>query len=401
MLTAAGTHTIDFSAAAMRGAQRNPMVSVIIDGGAHDDVEYGSGFAHLREHWALASLRRMYGDRLVMCSAKTLQYQTELLLFVDSSAATPLDTIDWWQWTEGDLAHEVSVIDEEIVSAESEAVGCAFDRELPRRLGVYGPGTDWGYGHRALLHEWTVDSLAAAVQQTWGPRPTMFSTSTPEVVRWPRTANEAAHRDGTSGLETVATAAAGGHCPGPDTGRIAFCGWLFRYDEWHRAAELDDLATLMRLVVHDRPVAGLGPSRWEIRVSQFGERHVTRGADYLGVGISPDRELPAEEYRRLARRPLEQALSLLLTEIRAVRPGLMAALDRHRLFRCARLNQALPQRAIARNRAKVHDDVAHPDLRTTGRTESENLVLARSLAVLVEQMLATDPEVVPVGVRPR
>ncbi len=141
MLTAAGTHTIDFSAAAMRGgAQRNPMVSVIIDGGAHDDVEYGSGFAHLREHWALASLRRMYGDRLVMCSAKTLQYQTELLLFVDSSAATPpghhrLVAVD----RGGDLAHEVSVIDEEIVSAESEAVGCAFDRELPRRLGVYGP----------------------------------------------------------------------------------------------------------------------------------------------------------------------------------------------------------------------------------------------------------------------
>ncbi|WP_072713662.1 hypothetical protein [Rhodococcus rhodnii] len=400
MLTTDTAHEIDFSSALIRGARRNPMISVIIDGGAQDDTIYGHGFAHLREHWALASLHRMYGDHLVMCSAKTLQYQTELLLFTDSEVA-PLGTIDWWQWSEADLAHEVARIGEEIVAAESDAVGCAFDRQLPQRLEAYSTGADWGYGDRDLLGEWTVDSLAAAVHRTWGRQPAIFSTTTPEAAQWRPSMNEEGRSNDMTGLETVPTGADHTYRVDSEASRAAYCGWLFRYDDWRSSADLDDLTMLMRIAVNEKLTRDMTHYRWEIRVSQFGERYVTRGTEYLGIGIFADREVRTGDYRNLAQRLLEHVHQILLTEIQFANTGLMAAVDRYQSFRRARLNQALPQRAIVHTRAKVHGNPDHPDLRMSNRTAAENHLLMKRLSQLVEQMLVTDPEIAPVRAEQR
>ncbi|WP_280264292.1 hypothetical protein [Nocardia wallacei] len=389
------TATLDFSAAARRGARGNPILSVIIDGGACDDIVHGAGFAHLREHWALASFRRMFGAALIMSTAKTLHFQTEFLLFMDSSAGAPFDTVDWWSWSAPDLDREVSVIDEEIVSAESNAAGAAVDRELPRRLQVYGAETDWGYGDRHLIRCWTVDSLSAAVRLTWGARPRMFVTASEDVVGWRQAA------PGTAGEFDRGTIVVDGTPSStrdsePGSGVAAYCGWRFRYDNWHRLEYLEDLATLMRLVVHDGLVSGLGPAGLDVRPGQFGETYVTRGSEYLAIGIRQREPVAPSTYRMLSRGLLQRIRGLLLTEVRTESTRLLAAVDRHRLVRRARRHQTLAERVVAHNRAAVLGGDP-PNLRATERNRSEYRYLARELLRVSEEMLSIDPEVVLVG----
>ncbi|MEU4646262.1 hypothetical protein [Nocardia fluminea] len=356
-------------------------MSVIIDGGANEDVVHGAGFAHLREHWALASFRRALGDDYVMATAQTLQYQTEFIIFVRSADAVVRDRIDWWQWSTADLAEEVAVIDSEIVAAESDMNGLAVDRELPRRLGVFGPETDWGYGDRESLRGWTVDNLRTAVSQTWGDRPAMAVTTARDLDGWgpnddlrPFRGQGVTVRPASEGPVTVA----GG-------GGITYCGWHFDYRDRRDLRAVDDLVTLLTLVARDNGAREAQGYEFDFRIGQFGERHVARGSDYLAVGIKCEPGSPVVRTAAVIDQLLESTRAVLRADIGVGDSRLAMGIDRHRLLRQARINQSIVQRLVLVNRAKLLGG-EDPVLHSAERDSSELTAYAQYLLTLIDDM---------------
>ncbi|MGW5384124.1 hypothetical protein [Nocardia sp. NPDC003963] len=379
---------LDFADSARRAARSRPVLSVIVEGGARDDAAYGAGFAHIREHWTMASFQRSLGAALTMSTAKTLQFQTEFLLFLDSDRAALPDILERAPWTDRELAAETAVIVDEIVMAESQHTAVAVDRELPRRLSAYGTGTDWGYGDRETIRGWTMATLTDAVASTWGESPRMHISSSGDPAMWCPGNPPGPARTGGGSL-TVGSAPTPG--PAPFLDRTAFAGWRIHYTDPLDLADLDDLAILLRTTACRDPRRHREPWRAELRIGQFGEMFTSRGDEYLLIATRFERPAAPADHRDRVRELLTAVRERL---DRAVRDGdheLLAAVDRFRRLHHARAAQSVNQRTVLHNRAKALGLGGHPHLSFRARTTAENEALCVRLSAIIASLLTVDP----------
>lgn len=352
----------ELSNAADQISGQTTAVAILVPGGYSDDAEFGiDGFAHLREHWALAVIDKIFEPSCVVRrSAKTLRATTELNLLLfgrfEMDASTLLDSL--LEYRGVDLAREIVAIDEEVRQARSNPSAVVADEVLPRRLGW---SSGWGFGEPDVLTELGSDDFFTIVEHSWSGVHPIATTLDISSIAHPYDRGSGALLEETRATapDLVSVISSSGPADMDAEYAEAAVGWVIGYGSPFGIKVADDCLRFVNSVAPSLLGNEFPNLRIHLRLGQFGEQFTSAESDLVVGWISVrNGPVPATTIRAYVRAILKTARELL--ESGSVSFG---ALDnRCRLDAVLRGSDPL-QRAVWHSRAR-HTGLgsAHPYL---------------------------------------
>ncbi|OZF26198.1 hypothetical protein [Rhodococcus sp. 14-2483-1-2] len=389
---------LSYPAYQARRSQNGLILSVIIEGGSCDDLSHGVGFAHIREHWALESMKARLGKNLVFSTAKTLHYQTEFILYLDHSITAPIVDIEWVDLTNEFLHHELGKIHDEILLAESDPKNVAIDQLLPRLLLAYGEGTDWGFGDRMVIGRYTADAVSKAVGATWST-PKVHCTASCDIGGQGFETNTSITE---TQLEDLSISSNRGDVPRGDASAVVsscYFGWRVTAHSPGCLRDLEDLRHILTRVVLPGLKRDTSAATIMFRAGQFGELYTARNTDYFVIAVDGKSPASIESMRRDVDTVLDATLTLLTSFSDADSSEFLTYIDRIRRIYESRATQHIHQRTVLANRGKALGIPEHPHLQRGARDKVASIALAGRLMRLVAGLISQSPTWVGVAER--